>query len=901
MSNLTPQQIELSTHWASLHEGAGQALQWIADTRGNAPRLDSEADSLNLRLHRARNLARNLGRVAGTPMTVGFFGLSQAGKSYLISALAAASNGQLETRFGEQKLDFIEHINPVGGGKEATGLVTRFTRNAKPSEDPIYPIELKLFSEIEIVKILANTWFKDFDLEHIAYEIDEPRIQRILKPFENIHGGTARPGLDADDVVSLWDYLEDMAPNSVKHLKHSYWPRVLKLAPLLGVLERAQLFSILWGEQRELSRAYEKLAQALHKLGRPSTVYAPLHALIKSNGSGGYSQADSIMNVDILDRFNLPDSIDVRPLVDGRLRNSESIGLAHLAALTTEMTFRLIDAPSNPVVTHLDLLDFPGYRGRLKLREVADSNQTAASASNSVSQLILRGKVAYLFERYTDCQEMNALAVCTSSVKQSDVDDVGPVLTRWISKTQGTTAQERGSRATGLIWALTMLDMRIDGALNLSAAQLEESWNNMIRLTMLERFGKFPWMDDWAGKPFNNTYLVRKPRMLAKFMDQAANKGPETAVNAEMRGQIDSLGAAFCANALVQRHVDNPRAAWDGLLVPNDGGIQRFGSSFVGVADIGFKLQRSNEQLLACRQELLHGLDSWYAADGDGAMAEKRIKAQAMLQALGKRLGSLGELISHLQLPSDNVRDLYLSGVYEQELVPHDETPEQPPAAASLYGDSSSFDFSDSFSDAFDDAPPPAATATKGPELEGNEHRFAKAVLKAWISHLRELPNRQNLLNLLGLPKPVVEAVVDEIISAGYRLGLAERLSAVVLKRAQSGSRRDQLVERQMLEVQLVLRDFVSWFGFIQTPLAERPKSRVGSRDHLFNFYSDVPAGQLPQLPPQASNLAQIFLGDWLSGLGEVTLGNAGHSAGREITADQNERLGRVLKHFQAN
>jgi hypothetical protein len=901
MSNLTPQQIELSTHWASLHEGAGQALQWIADTRGNAPRLDSEADSLNLRLYRARNLARNLGRVAGTPMTVGFFGLSQAGKSYLISALAAASNGQLETRFGEQKLDFIEHINPVGGGKEATGLVTRFTRNAKPSEDPIYPIELKLFSEIEIVKILANTWFKDFDLEHIAYEIDEPRIQRILKPFEDIHGGTARPGLDADDVVSLWDYLEDMAPNSVKRLKHSYWPRVLKLAPLLGVPERAQLFSILWGEQRELSRAYEKLAQALHKLGRPSTVYAPLHALIKSNGSGGYSQADSIMNVDILDRFNLPDSIDVRPLVDGQLRNSESIGLAHLAALTTEMTFGLIDAPSNPVVTHLDLLDFPGYRGRLKLREVADSNQTAAGASNSVSQLILRGKVAYLFERYTDCQEMNALAVCTSSVKQSDVDDVGPVLTRWISKTQGATAQERGGRATGLIWALTMLDMRIDGALNLSAAQLEESWNNMIRLTMLERFGKFPWMDDWAGKPFNNTYLVRKPRMLAKFMDQAANKGPETAVNAELRGQIDSLGAAFCANALVQRHVDNPRAAWDGLLVPNDGGIQRFGSSFVGVADIGFKLQRSNEQLLACRQELLHGLDSWYAADGDGAMDEKRAKAQAMLQALGKRLGSLGELISHLQLPSDSVRDLYLSGVYEQEPAPHDETPEQPPAAASLYGDSSGFDFSDSFSDAFDDAPPPAATAAKAPELEGNEHRFAKAVLKAWISHLRELPNRQNLLNLLGLPKPVVEAVVDEIISAGYRLGLAERLSAVVLKRAQSGSRRDQLVERQMLEVQLVLRDFVSWFGFIQTPLAERPKSRVGNRDHLFNFYSDVPAGQLPQLPPQASNLAQIFLGDWLSGLGEVTLGNAGHSAGREITADQNERLGRVLKHFQAN
>ena len=89
MSNLTPKQIQLSTSWAAIHEGAGQALEWIREVRGNAPRLDSEADSFNLKLHRARNLARSLGRVAGTPMTIGFFGLSQAGKSYLISALAA--------------------------------------------------------------------------------------------------------------------------------------------------------------------------------------------------------------------------------------------------------------------------------------------------------------------------------------------------------------------------------------------------------------------------------------------------------------------------------------------------------------------------------------------------------------------------------------------------------------------------------------------------------------------------------------------------------------------------------------------------------------------------------------------------------------------------------------------
>ncbi|PFN84178.1 hypothetical protein COJ85_27330, partial [Bacillus sp. AFS076308] len=85
----------------------------------------------------------------------------------------------------------------------------------------------------------------------------------------------------------------------------------------------------------------------------------------------------------------------------------------------------------------------------------------------------------------------------------------------------------------------------------------------------------------------------------------------------------------------------------------------------------------------------------------------------------------------------------------------------------------------------------------------------------------------QSLLNLLGLEKALLEAVVDELITAGYRQDLPGQLSRAVLKRAQSGARRDQLVERQVFEVQRVLRDFVSWFGYLQKPVSERPNSRA--------------------------------------------------------------------------
>ncbi|NES11082.1 hypothetical protein G3O07_17155, partial [Pseudomonas laurentiana] len=83
MSNLTPKQQQLMGAWGAVHKGANEALEWIQQVRGNAASVEAEGDALNLRLHQARNRAKDLQRAAGTPMVIGFFGLSQAGKSYL--------------------------------------------------------------------------------------------------------------------------------------------------------------------------------------------------------------------------------------------------------------------------------------------------------------------------------------------------------------------------------------------------------------------------------------------------------------------------------------------------------------------------------------------------------------------------------------------------------------------------------------------------------------------------------------------------------------------------------------------------------------------------------------------------------------------------------------------------
>lgn len=897
MSNLTPKQIQLSSAWAAIQDGAGQALEWIREVRDNAPRLDSEADSFNLKLHRARNLARSLGRVAGTPMTIGFFGLSQAGKSYLISALAANQQGKLETLYGDTRLDFIKHVNPPGGGKEATGLVTRFSRTAK-SGPASHPVELKLFSEIELAKILANAWFNDFNQELVDYELDEPRIARILKPFENGSTNAVQAGVSADDVVSLWDYLRDNFEKSIRKLEHLYWPRAMELAPRLSCSQRAELFSILWGEQPELTNLYIQLASTLQRLGHAPRVFAPLSVLVSRDGNG-YSQRDSIMNVDMLERLgssrDLP--VEVCPAPGDNLLPAVGVPVVQLAALTAELIFPLVNPTCDPQVEQVDLLDFPGYRGRLGIRSVSEAgSQASAQGGNPVSQLLLRGKVAYLFERYTDSQEMNSLVVCTSSSKQIDVKDVGPVLTRWIEKTQGANVQERGKRTPGLIWALTMFDMQIGTMLEQDENMVREGWEGLLKKTMLERFGQYEWIQNWAGKPFSNTYLVRKPRLpMATFVEMAEHTYDELGMVSRYQSQLQLLGRTFVDAPAVREHIDQPGEAWAAMMALNDGGIQRISQCLGRVAHLDFKLNRIEEQLERCKDDLMRSLDGWYHKDGEGALALKRAQAQMILQDLGRRLPVLGELIDHLQLPSDSVRDLYLSGAYEVEDATESTEKAAQAAPQSLYGNDGGFDFGEVFGST--ETP---ASKVAAPEQQSSEHRFARAVFKTWISHLREIPNRQNLLTLLGLDRKVIEAVVDELIAAAYRLDVPGQISRALLLRTQSGTRRDQLVQRQVLTVQLVLRDYVSWFGNLHKPLNARPKSLIGSKDHLFAFYRHPQQGQLPELPVQPVDQSRLFLGDWLSGLACITQDNAGHSAGREITIEQNEWLGRVLQSFQA-
>lgn len=908
----TLKQQELKQRWDAVQKGAAQAIDWIQHVRPNAPRLDSEADGLILKMHRARNLGRNLARVAQTPMTIGFFGLSQAGKSHLISVLAANTEGRLVTQFGQRTIDFIDHVNPVGTGAEATGVVTRFSRTAKPGPDD-FPVELQIFSEIDLAKILSNAYFNDFDQQKIEYEITEDRIHTLLKQFPATDQTANASGVTADDVVALFDYVNGSFGKTTQKLNVEYWPHAIKQAPRLPLRQRAELFSILWGEQPELTAIYCELATVLQRLGNPDRVYAPLQCLVNF-ANGQQDQSDSIVSVDILQRLGTPGekTLSVCPIQASGTGVPVPLTVSQLAALTAELIFPLINPTRNPQVEQVDILDFPGYRGREKILSVADIK----AAGNPVSQLILRGKVAYLFERYTDQQEMNGLVVCTAEGKQSDVADVGPVLTRWIEKTQGANPAERSRRTPGLMWAITMMDKRIDTSLNTGDHQLNEAWERMFKLTMLERFGQFEWFRAWSDQQaFNNTYLLRKPGLKVAFLQ--VENGNETGVAPDSITRLQTIQDLFLGNETARKHIADPESAWERLMSLNDGGMSLLSEHIGKIAGIDFKLQRIEEQLNDTLAMLVaRGLGPMLQKGGAEALAQKQQVADTLKKELVKnsRFRYLADFLHLGQVPQERLREIYLNTEAlvqaEKELISSNgqDLNTAPEAAGTMANDMDDPFSDDPFADDPFASPSSAAGDTSKaadrkspdqPEIKGVDHHFARLAYKAWVAHIRELPLRTGLPLVKLLGKDLLSLMVDEIVTASSRLDLEGRIKNALMSRDQSGSRREQMVARQVLACQLALGDFLLGLGALELSPDKRPR-HLTNNTPVFKGYPDIPVGELPELDDKPRDCALIFGGDWISTLFNATIENAGHLAGSEITIEQNDQLGKILKTITA-
>ena len=72
------------------------------------------------------------------------------------------------TALGDESADFIQDINPAGGkSPRASSRAFTLTPSGAPA---MFPVKLRLLSELDIVKILTNTYYADCRHPHPADE-----------------------------------------------------------------------------------------------------------------------------------------------------------------------------------------------------------------------------------------------------------------------------------------------------------------------------------------------------------------------------------------------------------------------------------------------------------------------------------------------------------------------------------------------------------------------------------------------------------------------------------------------------------------------------------------------------------------------------------------------------------
>lgn len=123
------------------------------------------------------------------------------------------------------------------------------------------------------------------------------------------------------------------------------------------------------------------------------------------------------------------------------------------------------------------------------------------------------------------------------------------------------------------------------------------------------------------------------------------------------------------------------------------------------------------------------------------------------------------------------------------------------------------------------------------------------------MNHLRQWSRNDAAATRLGLEPAVLQQIAEVLVVASYRLNLPQQLQRIVETDKSSAA-----------QLHAVIGNFVGWLGYDQTPVAERPASRI--RKGLAIFVTPVVSCAAPRLTRLGNNLSmrppRTFTTGWL-------------------------------------
>lgn len=843
-----PDDSQLADECTQVAAAAERAAAWIMD---NDDKVGVKSNALFRQFRRSAELARKERRATERPLSIGIFGQSQSGKSYLVSALAK-KQGQPLIAVLDRERDFLKEIGPEKK-QEATGLVTRFSIH--PTGAPAsHPVAVRVLNQVDLVKILANSYFSDF--RAAEEQKRAPSSDEVSEAISAARARAQNTPADKDlreiDIDNLADYCNSQfsARKTIQVLDEDrYWVQLEELAPRLRIEDRAALYSFLWGRVPELTAFYVDLYRALSDLGFAEKVYCTIDALDPRD--------QSILDVDTLKQIADPsNSIDVMGEGGRRARLSRP----HLAAIVAELLIQIKDRPWD-YFQHTDILDFPGARSRKQ----HEDPEGLVKQPDGMSDLFLRGKVAYLFDRYCEDGELASLLLCQPP-GPPEVQSLPGMIRTWIHKSQGSSAAARAKKDTALFFVMTKFDARFDvtvGAKDKTLEEIKEVWNAAIKTALTDFYGKgsTAWPDQWhPSQPFDNCFWLRSPDFQAFNLFKYDDSGAEIGLR-----DPDWLGRyqeAYRASELVRRHIRDPEQAWDEVL-KSDGGAVYLANALSPVCKPELKRNQISARLNDLRHNMLQQLEEFCASDDREAEILKReAAAKQAVESLGAVVdwGRFGHLIREFQIDANALHSLFQrTRAGKPSIGPFRRVDGNSSAAAAR---------NDRYTD------------------------FAATALSQWADQLETIPNQSEKLGFLQVHPETIEIVVRELLAGSDRIGLTKQIAECIddtipeidekLKPAMAAAERINRYVWKLGQDDLSLSDRATDGG---GPVFQ-PRESTESIESLSKEYGK------PYLQP--------FIVSWLESFIHLAKENARGKSTSVFSSEQNERLREIIQQLGA-
>jgi hypothetical protein len=627
-----------------------------------------------------RKLNKKKFALEGNPAAA-MYGESQAGKSYLVSALLSESGKTFMVLDGlGNEFDFKNQINPRGNEMESTSVVTRFSTKYKWINQD-YPVIAKLLSPTDLIIIMCEAYYNNLKVNKpLSFE----ELKEKINSIENIYKDKpeCQKLIIEDDILDIEDYFNDnfskLVYNNIKDA--NFFTKISILVTKISPEEWKDVFSIFWNFNPQLTKLFDDLIKQYKKLNFADIVYLPIDAVLRSKGTildvsrldeiydsfkGQETEYSSKSNVFYINR-------------DGKEETVE-FSKPYLCALTAELIFVLPDSiiDDKPFLNQTDLLDFPGLR---RTENTSEDNITDLS----LTTLLRRGRVDYLFNKYSSNERINTLLFCQKH-SMSGQSVMPEKLNRWIGNMIGKTSAERENFKSTIsplfvisTWFNKDLQYDIHNDSQGNVQSLNERWNQRFSKTLEKEIFKvdtYPWLIDWtkSNPNFQNIFLLRDFAMSSET-NSLIYKGfdkfkveKEEIIPESYPSFREDLKKSFIEFDFVKRHFKNPLESWERTTSINEDGTKLIIDNLT-IAANNINLARKEKirtELNEISQNILAELNKHFHSNDKDEELQKakstagdiQFKLATAFSADGIKL--YGQLMKELMIEESYVVDLF--------------------------------------------------------------------------------------------------------------------------------------------------------------------------------------------------------------------------------------------------